>query len=118
MYVAITVLIILVCVVLILAILVQNPKGGGLSASFGGMGNQVMGARKASDFIEKTTWILVVSLMVLTIFAGVAMPKKGGTVDRKTELEKSLMTPGVPADQAPNSAPMPEDQNTTPANPQ
>ena len=118
MYVAITILIILVCIVLILAVLVQNPKGGGLSASFGGMGNQVMGAQKASDFIEKTTWILAVSLIVLSIFSGVAMPKKGDTADRKTELENSLMTPGVPADQSPNTVPMPEEQNTTPANPE
>ena len=60
MYIFLTVLIIAVCVLLVLAVLIQNPKGGGLSASFGGMGNQVMGARKATDFIEKSTWTLVV----------------------------------------------------------
>lgn len=101
MYVAITVIIILVCLVLILAVLVQNPKGGGLSAAFGGMGNQVMGAQRATDFIEKTTWILAVSLIVLSISSGIFMPKKSETSNRKTELENSLMTPTLPADQVP-----------------
>lgn len=117
MYVAITVLIILVCVVLILAVLVQNPKGGGLSAAFGGMGNQVMGAQRATDFIEKATWIFAVSLIVLSIFSGIAMPKKGDTSSRKTELENSLMTPALPPDQVPPSAPMPEGQNAQPVAP-
>ena len=36
-----SVLIVITCVLLVLVVLVQNPKGGGLSATFGG-GNQVM----------------------------------------------------------------------------
>lgn len=114
MYVAITIVIILVCIVLVLAVLVQNPKGGGLSAAFGGMGNQVMGAQRATEFIEKATWTLAVSLIVLSIFSGIAMPKKGDNTSRKTELENSLMTPSIPADQVP---PMPENQNTQPVAP-
>lgn len=106
MYVAITVLIILISVVLVLAVLIQNPKGGGLSASFGGMGNQVMGARKATDFIEKTTWVLAVSLLVLSLTSGAFIPDRDTSESRKTELEEGLMTPGVvPGEQQPNTAP-------------
>lgn len=121
MFIAIMFLIILVCVVLILAILIQNPKGGGLSASFGGMGNQVMGAKRATDFIEKATWTLAVSLLVLSLISGMALPKVGSKIDRKTDLEKNLMeTPsGAPADNnAPsNNLPMPDGSNTQPTNP-
>jgi preprotein translocase subunit SecG len=46
--------------------MVQNPKGGGLSSAFGG-GNQIMGARKTSDFLEKTTWILAITLVILAL---------------------------------------------------
>lgn len=88
MYIFLTVLIILVCVLMIIAVLVQNPKGGGLSATFGGMGNQVMGARRATDFIEKTTWTLVIALLVLSLASGLFMPAIGdGTELPKSDIE-------------------------------
>jgi len=59
-------LIIITCILLVLIIMVQNPKGGGLSSAFGG-GNQIMGARKTSDFLEKTTWVLAIVLVILTL---------------------------------------------------
>lgn len=59
-------LIIITCVLLVLIIMVQNPKGGGLSSAFGG-GNQIMGARKTSDFLEKTTWVLAIVLVILAL---------------------------------------------------
>ena len=88
-YVAI-ILILIVCALLVLAILIQNPKGGGLGAGFGTMGNQVMGARRANDFIEKATWSLVVGLLVLCLFSGVAIKKgvAGATQTNSTLDEK------------------------------
>ena len=59
-------LIIITCILLVLIIMVQNPKGGGLSSAFGG-GNQIMGARKTSDFLEKTTWVLAIVLVILAL---------------------------------------------------
>lgn len=96
MYIFLTVLIIAVCVLLVLAVLIQNPKGGGLSASFGGMGNQVMGARKATDFIEKSTWTLVVALLVLSLVSGIFMPKKGTVEVQKSELEDKVNQTNFP----------------------
>ncbi len=37
------ILVILSSLILGLIVLVQNPKGGGLSGTFGGVGNQLMG---------------------------------------------------------------------------
>ena len=63
-----TVLIALVCVLLMGAVLIQNPKGGGVDATFGGsQANQMFGAAKSTDFIEKVTWGLAIALMVLCI---------------------------------------------------
>tara|TARA_B100000902_G_C27231445_1_gene875032 strand:- start:381 stop:665 length:285 start_codon:yes stop_codon:yes gene_type:complete len=50
--------------------MVQNPKGGGLSSAFGG-GNQIMGARKTSDFLEKTTWTLAIILVSLALLSSI-----------------------------------------------
>ena len=64
----ITVLIALVCVLLIAAVLIQNPKGGGVDATFGGtQANQMFGAAKSTDFIEKATWVLAIALFGLCI---------------------------------------------------
>jgi protein translocase SecG subunit len=56
------ILAIIVCVLLVLFILIQNPKGGGLSSGFAGS-NNIMGVQRTGDFLEKGTWILAVSLM-------------------------------------------------------
>lgn len=65
---ALAVIIALVCVMLTLVVLVQNPKGGGVDSTFGGQSaNQMFGAAKSADFIEKLTWGLAIALFVLCI---------------------------------------------------
>ena len=63
----ITILILINCILLLLIILAQNPKGGGLSSSFGRGGNQIMGAKRTTDFLEKTTWTLAIALILLSV---------------------------------------------------
>ena len=55
MYTLITVLLFITCILLILIVLVQNSKGGGLASNFQAS-NQIMGVRKTTDFLEKATW--------------------------------------------------------------
>ena len=66
MYLAITILIFLAALLLILIVLVQNSKGGGLSSGFSAT-NQVMGVRKTTDFLEKATWTLALTVALLCI---------------------------------------------------
>jgi len=75
MYTAVTVLIIIVCVLLVLVVLVQNSKGGGLASGFASS-NQVMGVKKTTDFIEKLTWGLALTLVALCLVASFALPNK------------------------------------------
>ena len=58
------VLIILACIVLAFVVLIQNSKGGGLASNFASS-NQIMGVRKTTDVLEKTTWGLAAFIMVL-----------------------------------------------------
>ena len=68
----ITVLIALVSLLLMVVILIQNPKGGGVDATFGGaQANQLFGAAKSADFIEKATIVLAALVFVLCIVAAV-----------------------------------------------
>ena len=54
MYVFLTILILIAAILMILIVLVQKSKGGGLAAGFSSS-NQIMGVRKTTDFLEKTT---------------------------------------------------------------
>ncbi len=67
-----TVFIAFIGILLMIAVLIQNPKGGGVDATFGGaQANQMFGAAKSSDFIEKATWGLAAVLLVLCLVAAV-----------------------------------------------
>ena len=74
MYVWFSILILITCALLLLVILVQNPKGGGLSSTFG-EGNQFMGVKKTSDFLEKSTWTLALALVALTLVSNFAIDR-------------------------------------------
>lgn len=74
MFTIVTVLIFIVCILMILIVLVQNSKGGGLASNFSSA-NQVMGVRKTTDFLEKGTWTLACALLVLCILAAAFIPR-------------------------------------------
>ena len=69
-----TILIIIGCIGLILFVLVQNPKGGGLNSEFGSA-VQLGGAKRATDILEKGTWGLAILIAVICL----AMVKPGST---------------------------------------
>ena len=98
-YILVSVLILITCVLLILVVLVQNSKGGGLAANFGGTA-QIMGVRKTADFLEKATWYLAVSLLVLSLVSILVIPRGvGDSTAPDTELR----------DKIENMQPMPSD---------
>jgi preprotein translocase subunit SecG len=59
--------VILTSVLLAAIVLIQNPKGGGLSGSIAGISNQFMGVKQTTDVLEKGTWILSGVLVTLCI---------------------------------------------------
>ncbi|MGM5630347.1 preprotein translocase subunit SecG [Apibacter raozihei] len=63
------------CILLVLVVLSQNPKGGGLSSTFGGGGTQMFGVQKTNDFMDKATWTLGAVIVILSIFASVMIAK-------------------------------------------
>ncbi|WP_422358493.1 preprotein translocase subunit SecG [Reichenbachiella sp.] len=68
MFTTIVVLIVFVAVALVLVVLAQNSKGGGLTSQFGGSGtSQLMGVKKTGDLLEKLTWGLAIALISLTL---------------------------------------------------
>lgn len=74
MYTLCIVLVLIASVLMVLAVLVQNPKSG-MASNFGAS-NQVMGVRQTADFLEKATWGLAVAIFALSLFATLAMDTK------------------------------------------
>ena len=104
MYVTVSVLILIVSFLMMLVVLVQNSKGGGLASNFSSH-NQILGVRKTTDFLEKTTWTLAVLLVIFCLASSVAIPKGGvqgagkSDTQMRSQIENTMTTPvEVPAD--------------------
>jgi preprotein translocase subunit SecG len=99
MYIAVTVFIIIASILLTLVVLVQNSKGGGLASGFSAS-NQVMGVRKTTDFLEKFTWGLATTVIILCILGAFALPKKAST-EGASAIQEQIDNATVPNQQAP-----------------
>lgn len=107
MSVLFTVLIMIASVLLILIVLVQNSKGGGLASGFQSS-NQMLGVRKTTDFLEKATWILSITIVVLSVAASVSITHVEEQVDNsKSMIEEQIQNwedqtmPALPSPNAP-----------------
>ena len=88
MYLFITILILIASIFLILIVLVQNSKGGGLASGFSST-NQIMGVRKTTDFVEKATWTLAGTVVILSIVASAFLPS-ANTVSHGSEIQAAI----------------------------
>lgn len=107
------VLITIVSFLLILVIMVQNPKGGGLSSQLGG--SQMMGGvQKTTDFLDKSTWTLSAILIALILLSSLSF--SSGLSDEQS-LTDDAAVPAATAPAKPATAPANAPANTTPAAP-
>lgn len=83
------ILIILSSIILGLIVLVQNPKGGGLSGSLGGFSNQLMGVKQTTDVLEKGTWVFAAIVGILCVISPVFIPTANGTSSKNDDLIKN-----------------------------
>lgn len=105
MYIFFSILIVIAALLLIGAVLIQKSKGGGLASDYSS-GNQYLGYRKTTDFIEKATWTLAIVICVFSICASFSV---------KAPVNRSSIQNAAPA---PNSAaPAPVNIPAAPAAP-
>lgn len=101
MYILLVIIAILVCFLLGLIVLIQNPKGGGLASNFSSS-SQLMGVQKTGDFLEKGTWVLAITLMVLSLAINVTA-KSGNSKTADPALKEQIEKASKPT--APVAAP-------------
>ncbi|RKD20100.1 preprotein translocase subunit SecG [Pelobium manganitolerans] len=96
---------ILISILLVLIILIQNPKGGGLSSGFSSS-NNIIGVKRTGDFLENGTWGLAIAIMVIAILVNISGPNSGtGTKDSKIQeqIDKTAAPSALPAMPQPSS---------------
>jgi preprotein translocase subunit SecG len=125
MYIVATIFIVIAAILLTLFVLVQNSKGGGLVSGFSSS-NQIMGVRKTTDFLEKMTWGLAISIVLLSVIATGYIEKQALQKDTPVEdaaaaqqqdATKTAM-PGFGENAKQGQAPQGQPQQAQPAKPQ
>ncbi len=93
-------------ILIIVIVLIQNPKGGGLAANFSSS-TQIFGAQRTSEGVEKLTWIFATIILVVSLVAssynGVSTAK--GKVETPTD-SKFDERINAPAPKGSNATPM------------
>ena len=106
-------------ILLIISILMQSSKGGGLAGTFGGgQVGSMFGVRRTADFLIKATQVLALFFGVLALIINIVFLPRGGSRDVESVLQKNAATqqtapaPSVP--QLPSSSQPTSTPGTTP----
>ena len=86
-------LIIIASIAIGLFILIQNPKGGGLSGSIAGFNSQFMGVKQTTDVLEKGTWVMAVAIALLCLTSAFFIPKSKVTNGREINARPAATAP-------------------------
>jgi preprotein translocase subunit SecG len=102
MFTVIAILIIIACILLTLVVLIQNPKGGGIAANFIAP-QQIMGAKRSTDVVEKATWILAIVLISVSLLSNFARPTGDSEASTSTESRIKENIENAPSPAAPQA---------------
>ena len=116
MYTILLILTIIISVLMCLIVLIQESKGGGLASSFSSS-NQIMGVRKTTDVVEKTTWALAIALVVLSVLTVFFIPKTTATESVIMNQAKEQSATNANNIQGFGASQQPAQQGATPAQP-
>jgi len=113
MFTLVITVILIIAVLLILVVLMQDSKGG-IGSMSGSSASQLVGVKKASDVLEKSTWLFMVLIIVLSIAANVALkPSKettqnatfGGNIEANAPIQQASPQQTTPQEQADQEKP-------------
>lgn len=101
LFTVLVVLIIVAAICLVIAVLLQNGKGEGLTTNFTAA-NQTLGVRGAANLLEKVTWGLVAFILIVSIASTFAM--KGNFEGKsKSDVVNEIVNENAPATEFPTA---------------
>ncbi|MDR0894954.1 MAG: preprotein translocase subunit SecG [Prevotellaceae bacterium] len=98
MYLLLVILLVIVSILMCFIVLIQNSKGGGLASGFASS-NQIMGVRKTTDFLEKTTWTLAAIMVVASVISAWTVPsvtQKGDIIMEQAQQNEATNPLNIP----------------------
>ncbi len=120
-----TIVHILACLILMFVVLLQQGKGGGMGAAFGGATTQVFGGRGAGNILTRATAVCAATFMLTCIYlahessgddralrARIAQDSKKGDKGQKREKQDSPPPSGAAG--TPSGTPAPSDAPPSP----
>jgi len=97
MYALVIGLIIFISVLLILVILAQNSKGGGLTSQFGGSAaSNIIGVKKTGDLLEKLTWGFIIAIIALSLSTNFIKPVANTSNEIFDKASEQAPAPALP----------------------
>jgi preprotein translocase subunit SecG len=127
MYTLFIALFVFVAILMVVTILMQSAKGGGLAASFGGAGaSGVLGPRGAANFLQKATTFLAITYGLLCLIIGfIGRPgggESGSVIQRELQQQQQSGTPlpvapfeGEGVQELPSQTPPPAESEEQPS---
>ncbi len=97
MYIALICIIIFISILLVLVVLSQNSKGGGLSNQFGAGSSNLIGVKRTGDLLEKLTWGFAIALIVLSLASSTLLKDTGAATTRSVNQERASQQTAAPA---------------------
>lgn len=86
MIILFVILVIIASAILGFIVLVQNPKGGGLTGNIAGFSTQFMGVKQTTDVLEKGTWLFAAVIGVLCLVSSFFITGSGSVEDRTKDI--------------------------------
>ena len=105
MYNVLIVLIVIAAILLAIIVLIQESKGGGLASGFAAS-NAIMGVRRTTDLIEKTTWGLAIAIVVLSVISVHLLPSQNAEASVVMKQGATTSLPSVPTGNGNAAAPV------------
>ncbi len=92
---------VIISIFLIIVVLMQASKGGGLAGTFGGANiGAVFGVRRTADFLSKLTTALAVAFLLLSLAINYFLPGRTGStesiIQRGASQQQSVPPPKLP----------------------
>ena len=115
MYTLLMTLSTIIAIFLVIVILLQSSKGGGLAGTLGGANMGTMfGTRRTADFLSRATWWLAGIVAILTIVANLFFLPGKVTQEQRSVIQEAgrqniPQTPTLPQEQLPQQNQIPQE---------
>lgn len=95
MYTIILALHVFVCILLIIAVLLQNSKGSDLGAALGGGSGEMFGPKAPASIMNKITTVIAAAFLVLSLILAVMSGLGNDSIMRKVDVLSQQLPAGT-----------------------